>query len=74
MKSKMFAATIAAGLTLVLSTAAGAHPISSPGHTGAVGGASQGHFNGLECAARNSPVIGELDLPCAADGRATPRR
>ncbi len=73
MKRKLIAATLTAGLSLTLVAGpASAHPIDSPGHSGAVGGSSQGHVNGLECAARQSPVIGELGLPCAADRRATP--
>lgn len=73
MKKKLFAALVATGLTVGLGAgAAVAHPINSPGHSGAVGGSSQGHFRGLECAARQSPVIIEINLPCASDGRATP--
>jgi hypothetical protein len=72
MKRKLIAATLTAGMSLTLvAVPASAHPIDSPGHSGAVG-RSQGHVNGLECAARQSPVIGELGLPCAADRRATP--
>jgi len=70
MKKKMVAALFAGGMTIGLgAVGASAHPIVTPGHTGSVGGSSQGHTHGLECAARNSPVIQELGLPCAADGR-----
>lgn len=73
MKKKLFAAVLATGMTLGLGAIpAGAHPIESPGHSGFVAGSSKGHVNGLECAARKSPVIGELGLRCAADGRANP--
>lgn len=70
MRSKLVAGIMVLGATLGMgAVAASAHPIETPGHTGGVGGSSQGHTHGLECAARNSPVLGELGLPCAADGR-----
>ena len=44
-----------------------AHPLTTPGTERFIGGTSQGHFNGLECAANRTEVIGTFDLTCAAD-------
>jgi hypothetical protein len=69
-RKKLVAALFIGGMTVGLGAAgASAHPIETPGHSGFVAGSSQGHVHGLECAARKSPVIQELGLPCAADGR-----
>ena len=46
-----------------------AHPLTTPGTERSIGGTSQGHYHGLECAANVSPVIGNLGLTCAADGK-----
>jgi hypothetical protein len=79
-KKLIAGAVIAGGLAFGGATVVSAHPISAPadnpggavGHSGAVDGDSAGHVNGLECAARMSPVIGTLGLNCRADGSARP--
>ncbi len=67
MMSLLAVLVLLTSMTLLVVTGAGAHPLKTPGTERSVAGDSQGHTHGLECAARVSPVLEELGLPCAAD-------